>query len=129
MKKRKRNIKKLTSNFIYCLSLLFYKKKSFFFSNKQKIEDQDEDISDDSDQENKEPKNKKSKVEETVDVKISEEIVEVEKLVVKKIETKEERWKRLFTKRTVGKILDSELGDYFRRRNDMLSMKLYIERE
>ena len=83
MKKRKRNIKKLTSNFIYCLSLLFYKKKSFFFSNKQKIEDQDEDISDDSDQENKEPKNKKSKVEETVDVKISEEIVEVEKLVVK----------------------------------------------
>ena len=52
-----------------------------------------------------------------------------EKPIVKKIETKEEKWKRLFTKRTIGKIFDCELGDYYRRKNDLLSMKLYIERE
>lgn len=73
--------------------------------------DKDENLSD-----NEEPKTKKSKVEEDV-------------VQIKPIESKEERWKRLFTKRTVNKQFDLELMDFYNRKNNTLTMKLYVERE
>ena len=65
---------------------------------------------------------------ETVEKK-DEIKVEEEKPIVVKKETKEEKWKRLFTKRTVGKVFDNEVKEYFKRKNDILSLKFYIERE
>jgi hypothetical protein len=51
------------------------------------------------------------------------------KETTRKIETKQDRWKRLFTKRTVDKKFDDELRDYFTRKNANLALKLYVERE
>ncbi len=48
---------------------------------------------------------------------------------MKIVETKADRWKRLFTKRTVKNKLDEELREYFIRKNNSLALKLYVERE
>jgi hypothetical protein len=78
----------------------------------------------------KEPKIKKAKTVEVAENKEETKVEQIEeKLVVVKIETKEEKWKRLFTKRTVGKVFDNEVKEYFKRKTDVLSFKFYIERE
>ena len=79
-----------------------------------------------------EPVAKKQKTEDEekeMDKVVPSEHVVEEKPEPKKIETKAERWARLFDKRTVGKVLDNEIADYYHRKNNILSLKLYVERE
>ena len=99
------------------------------FSLKPNI-DKDEEISDDDDDKKKEEMANKiinpsiKAIEEPQEAEIVEE-----KPIIKKLETKEEKWKRLFTKRTIGQVFDNELSEYYKRKSDLMSMKFYIERE
>lgn len=80
----------------------------------------------------KEPETKKAKIEEPKKEEIKEKPKEekkVEQEPPKIIETKAERWARLFNKRCVGKLYDQEVADYFRRKNEILIHKMHIERD